>query len=169
MALVLLISAVLMIRTFEAMLDVDPGFAGPKSLQIMRLSIPENLVRDPVAVTRMQNSILDKLAAIPGVSSAGFAASVPTSGAEPNWDEIFIEGKNYDAEEPPLRLFNYVSPGYFHAAGTKIVAGRDFEWADVYGSEACGDGVGGTCPRVVGFADRGRRQALPAMAQHAVA
>ena len=138
MALVLLISAVLMIRTFEAMLNVDPGFAGPKSLQIMRLSIPENLVRDPVAVTRMQNSILDKLAAIPGVSSAGCAASVPTSGAEPNWDEIFIEGKNYDAEEPPLRLFNYVSPGYFHTAGTKIVAGRDFEWADVYGFRPVG-------------------------------
>ena len=138
MALVLLISAVLMIRTFEAMLNVDPGFSGPKSLQIMRLSIPDNLVRDPVAVVRMQNSILDKLAAIPGVSSAGFTASVPTSGAEPNWDEIFIEGKNYDAEEPPLRLFNYVSPGYFHAAGTKIVAGRDFEWADVYGFRPVG-------------------------------
>ena len=88
MALVLLISAVLMIRTFEAMLNVDPGFSGPKSLQIMRLSIPESLVHDPVAVTRMQNSILDKLAAIPGVSSVGiYAASVPTSGAEPNWNE----------------------------------------------------------------------------------
>ena len=137
MALVLLISAVLMIRTFEAMLKVDPGFSSPKSLQIMRLSIPENLVHDPVAVTRMQNSILDKLAALPGVSSVGFTASVPTSGAEPNWNEIYPEGKNYDIE-PPLRLFNYVSPGYFHTAGTKIVAGRDFEWADVYGLRPVG-------------------------------
>ena len=95
MALVLLISAVLMIRTFEAMLRVDPGFSGPKSLQIMRLSIPDSLVHDPVAVTRMQNSVLEKLAAIPGVSSVGFTASVPTSGAEPNWNEISIEGKKY--------------------------------------------------------------------------
>jgi predicted permease len=137
MALVLLISAVLMIRTFEAMLKVDPGFSGPKSLQLMRLSIPDNLVHDPVAVVRMQNSVLDKLAAIPGVSSVGFTASVPTSGAEPNWNEISIEGKNYDAM-PPLRLFNYVSPGYFHTAGTRIVAGRDFEWADVYGLRPVG-------------------------------
>ncbi len=137
MALVLLISAVLMIRTFEAMLKVDPGFSSPKSLQLMRLSIPENLVKDPVAVVRMQNSILDKMAAIPGVSSAGFAASVPTSGAEPSWNEISVEGKNYDIE-PPLRLFNFVSPGYFHTAGTKIVAGRDFEWADVYGERPVG-------------------------------
>jgi len=138
MALVLLICAVLMIRTFQAMLNVDPGFSGPKSLQIMRLSIPETLVHDPVAVVRMQNSVLDKLAAIPGVSSVGFTASVPTSGAEPNWNGIYIEGNNDHAEDPSLRLFNYVSPGYFRTAGTKIVTGRDFEWADVYGFRPVG-------------------------------
>ncbi len=132
MALVLLISAVLMIRTFDAMRKVDPGFSDPVSLQVMRISIPEQLVRDPQTVLRVQNNIQDKLAAIPGVSSAGFAASVPMSGAEPNWDEIFIEGKNYAGEEAPLRLFNYVSPGYFHTAGTKTVAGRDFAWTDIY-------------------------------------
>jgi predicted permease len=132
MALVLLISAVLMIRTFLAMRDVDPGFSDPASLQVMRLSIPETVVRDPQTVTRMQNSILDKLATIPGVSSTGFAASVPMSEAEPAWNQIYIEGKSYEGENAPMRLYNYVSPGYFHAAGTRIVAGRDFTWAEVY-------------------------------------
>jgi predicted permease len=132
MALVLLISAVLMIRTFRAMRNVDPGFSDPTSLQVMRISIPETLVRDPQTVTRIQNSIQDKLAGIPGVSSAGFAVSVPMSGAEPNWDGIYLEGKNYEGEEPPLRLFNYVSPGYFHTAGTRFVAGQDFAWSDIY-------------------------------------
>jgi predicted permease len=132
MALVLLVSAVLMIRTFNAMRNVDPGFSDPKSLQVVRISIPETLVRDPQTVVRTQNSIQDKLAAIPGVSSAGFAVSVPMSGAEPNWDGISLEGKNYEGEEPPLRLFNYVSPGYFHTAGTRFVAGHDFAWSDVY-------------------------------------
>jgi len=132
MALVLLISAVLMIRTFNAMHNVDPGFSDPASMQVMRISIPETLVRDPQTVMRIQNSIQDKLAAIPGVSSAGFAVSVPMSGAEPAWDDIFIEGKNYEGEEPPLRLYNYVSPGYFHTAGTRLIAGRDFTWAEIY-------------------------------------
>ena len=131
MALVLLISAVLMIRTFNAMRTVDPGFSDPASLQVVSISIPETLARDPRTVTRIQNNIQDKLAAIPGVSSAGFAVSVPMSGAEPGWDGISIEGKSYRAE-PPLRLFNYVSPGYFHTAGTRIVAGRDFTWTDIY-------------------------------------
>ncbi|HLJ89012.1 MAG TPA: ABC transporter permease [Candidatus Angelobacter sp.] len=133
MAMVLLISAVLMIRTFRAMRNVDPGFSDPMSMQVMRISIPETLVRDPQAVTRIQNSIQDSLAAIPGVSSAGFAASVPMSGAEPNWDGIYVEGVNYDGKDAPLRLFNYVSPGYFHTAGTRFVAGHDFAWPDIYG------------------------------------
>jgi predicted permease len=139
MALVLLISAVLMIRTFRAMHNVDPGFSDPASLQVMRISIPETLVRDPQTVVRTQNSIQEKLAAIPGVSSAGFAVSVPMSGAEPAWDDVFIEGKNYQGEEePPLRLYNYVSPGYFHTAGTRMVAGRDFAWTDIYGLRPVG-------------------------------
>jgi predicted permease len=132
MALVLLTSAVLMIRTFLAMRDVDPGFSDPASLQVMRLSIPETLVRDSTTTVRMQNNILDKLAALPGVSSASFAASVPMSGTEPSWDQILIEGKNYEGQSPPMRLYNYVSPGYFHTAGTRMVAGRDFTWAEIY-------------------------------------
>ncbi len=138
MALVLLISAVLMIRTFRAMHNVDPGFSESASLQVTQISIPETLVRDPQAVLRTQNNILDKLAAIPGVSSTGFAVSVPMSGGEPAWDEIMVEGKSYAGEEPPLRLYNFVSPGYFHTAGTRIVAGRDFTWTDIYGQRPAG-------------------------------
>src|ERR1700722_14717740 len=138
MALVLLISAVLMIRTFHAMRNVDPGFSDPASLQVMRISIPETLVRDPQAVVRIQNDIQDKLAAIPGVSSAAFAVSVPMSGAEPAWDKIYIEGKDYADTEPPLRLYNYASPGYFHTAGTRIVAGRDLTWTEIYGLRPVG-------------------------------
>ncbi|WP_236657317.1 FtsX-like permease family protein [Acidisarcina polymorpha] len=133
MALVLLIGAVLMIRTFLVMRSVDPGFSDPASLQVMRLSIPETLVRDATTVVHTQNAILDKLAAIPGVSSTGFAASIPMSGAEPNWDDIFAEGITYKDGVAPLRLYNYISPGYFHTAGTRFVAGRDFSWAEVYG------------------------------------
>ena len=36
-------------------------------------------------------------------------------------------------EIPPLRFFKYVSPGFFHAAGTRLVAGRELTWTEVYG------------------------------------
>lgn len=54
-------------------------------------------------------------------------------GIDPNWDEIRVEGKEYKNDIPPLRLFNSVSPGYFKAAGTRLVAGRDMTWTDIYG------------------------------------
>ncbi len=132
MALVLLISAVLMVRSFQAMHNVRPGFYDPASLQVMSISIPGTVVSDPQTVTRLQNSIQDKLAAIPGVTSAGFTTNVPASGIEGAWDEIAIEGKDYQGAEPPIRVYDYVAPNYFHTAGTRIVAGRDFTWTDLY-------------------------------------
>jgi predicted permease len=133
MSLVLLVSATLMIRTFARMRSVDPGFTDSAHLQMLRISIPESLVQDPTMVTRTENAILDKLAALPGVQGAGFASAAPMEGIEPNWDQMTVEGKSYDHENPPLRLFNSVSPGWFHAMGTRIVAGRDYTWDDLYG------------------------------------
>ncbi|HZD51006.1 MAG TPA: FtsX-like permease family protein, partial [Silvibacterium sp.] len=133
MALVLLVSAVLMIRTFAALRHVEPGFSDSAHIQTVRIAIPESLIPDPLIITRTQNNILDRIAAIPGVTSVGFAAAVPMDNNDPNWDQMWVEGKNYPGENPPLRLFNYVSPGYFHAMGTRLVAGRDFTWDDIYG------------------------------------
>jgi predicted permease len=132
MALVLLVSAVLMIRTFAALRNVEPGFTDPAHVQTMRIWIPDLLVSDALTVTHTQNNIYDKLAAIPGVSSVGFAGAAPMEGIDPNWDQIRVEGTSYKNENPPLRLFNFVSPGYFRSMGTRMVAGRDLTWTEVY-------------------------------------
>lgn len=132
MALVLLVSALLMIRTFAALRNVDPGFSDPAHLEVMHINVPDLLVSDPVVVTRLQNEIVDKIDAIPGVTSTGFAAAAPMEGFDPNWDEIRVEGKDYHGGPPPLRLFNYVSPGFFGAMGTRLIAGREYTWDDLY-------------------------------------
>lgn len=133
MAMVLLISAVLMIRTMAALRRVDPGFADADHVQTLRIAIPQQLIADSQTATRVENVLADKLAAIPGVRSVGFARSVPMDGADPDWNNIYIEGKNDQSESAPMRLFNYVSPGYFQSAGTRLVAGRDYTWTDLYG------------------------------------
>jgi predicted permease len=138
MALVLLVSALLMIRTFAALRNVEPGFTDANHLQTMRISIPGSLVASPQMVTRIQNNIADRLAAIPGVGSVAFAAAVPMEGVDPDWDEVRVEGKDYGSGEPPLRLFNFVSPGYFKTVGTRLVAGRDLTWTDIYGLRPVG-------------------------------
>jgi predicted permease len=137
LALVLLVSSGLMIRTFQALRTVEPGFKHAEQLQTMRISIPESLIPDPVRVTRIQNDILDKLAGIPGVTSVGFESAMPMEGMPPNWDNILLEGQNYSGNEiPPLRLYKNVSPGLFQTAGTRLIAGRDLTWTEVYGHRA---------------------------------
>src|SRR5215469_3364490 len=66
MAMALLVSAALMIRTLAALRRVDPGFADADHVQTLRIAIPRQLVSDEQAAMRMENNIVDKLAAIPG-------------------------------------------------------------------------------------------------------
>jgi len=134
MALVLLVSAGLMIRTFQTIRTVDPGFTDAGHLQLMRIGIPDSLIHETQSVMRTQNNIRDKLAAIPGVKSAAFASEMPMEGFDSDWDTVFIEGKTYHKGEiPPLHFYKHVSPGFLAAAGTRIISGRDFTWDDVYG------------------------------------
>ena len=131
MALVLLVCAMLMIRTFQQLRLVDPGFTDPPTLQTLRIAIPETSIADQRMVTRVENNIADKLAAVPGVTSVGFAALAPMEDRGHGWSYIFAEGKTY-AGDPSIRFYNYVSPGYFQALGTRLVAGRDFTWKEIY-------------------------------------
>jgi predicted permease len=134
LALVLLVSSGLMIRTFQALRHVHPGFTGPAQLQTVRISIPETLVREPERIIRLQNDIVDKLAAIPGVASAAFTTAIPMDEMTiPNWDGIRAEDKVYpDNEIPPMRYFKSISPGLFRTTGTRLVAGRDLTWTELH-------------------------------------
>jgi len=138
-ALVLLVSAGLMIRTFESLRSVEPGFTDPEHLLIMRLFFSASAVADPERVTRMQNDVQDKLSSIPGVTSAAFGSAMPMEGFGPNLG-VMNSGaiRTDDRTDPesntsPVRLFKYASPGFFHTAGTRVVAGREITWTEVYG------------------------------------
>ncbi len=134
MALVLLVSAGLMIRTFQALRTVDPGFADAPHLQLARISIPQAMVAEPERVLRIQDEILQKLAAIPGVKSAALVSEMPMEGFDSDWDCIFAQDKIYpDNVMAPLRLYKYISPGLLQTAGTRLIAGREFTWSEIYG------------------------------------
>jgi predicted permease len=132
LALVLLICSGLMIRTFRALTNVNPGFAGPATLQTFRISIPTALVKENEQVVRAQEEILHKLAAIPGVGSVGVISNLPMTFG--GWhDPIFIENHTYaEGELPPLRTFRFVSPEYLNTLATPLVAGREITWNDTY-------------------------------------
>lgn len=132
MALMLLISAGLMIRTFREMSNVNPGFARPGEVQTVALSITEASVRDPEAALQRQKEILDRLAAVPGVRSVAYTNAVPMGGGF-TADLLVIEGRAFDERNPPKgRQFRFISPGLFGTLGIPMVAGRDLDWTDLY-------------------------------------
>jgi predicted permease len=132
LALVLLVASGLMIRTFQTLRNVDPGFTRPDQVQMVRVSIPPTLIADPVRVARTYNEILEKISALPGVTAAAFTNSAPLEGFNSN-DPVVAEDKVYEPGKiPPLRRFKFISPGYFRATGTPFITGRDISWSDVF-------------------------------------
>lgn len=132
LALVLLIGAGLMIRTFQSLRQVQPGFTRPNEVQTFRITIPGQQLSDPEQVVRMQQAILDRIAAIPSVAGSSFAQSAPMDGRTDH-DPIIVEGSpDTDRQMTHIRTFNFVAPGFFHAVGNSLIAGRDLTWTEVY-------------------------------------
>lgn len=144
LAAVLLVCSGLMVRTVQALRNVKPGFTQLEQVQTMRIWVPPAMIADPEQVTRAQHEVLDRIRAVPGVSEAGFASMIPLEGRFGD-AFVFVEGQTYAvgstqtnarggtaAGMPPSRRMKSISPGYFAALGTRIVAGRDVTWNDIY-------------------------------------
>lgn len=129
LALVLLIGSGLMFRTFQALRRVDPGF-DPKDALTMRITIPPTAIKDPYAVMRLQQGILEKVRSLPGVTSVGITTVIPTEGAAGS-RQVYARDKLYRSV-PPLRRLKFISPGLLASLGNRLIAGREFSWTDTY-------------------------------------
>ncbi len=133
LAFVLLVGAGLLVRSLIALNAVQPGFTHPEQIQTVRLFIPDAQVPDSGRVAQMQAQILHNLAAIPGVTGVAFATALPLELEYHNGDPVSAEGKTPVGRIPPNRTIKQISPGLFAALGTRLIAGRDFTWADLLG------------------------------------
>jgi predicted permease len=131
MALVLLVASGLMVRTLLAIQRVEPGFTRPVQIQMVRISLPQVLAQQSEQVIRLQKDILDRLAAIPGVTAVGFGDAMPLDGTR-NGVPVTVEGVTSLDRTPPNRAYRHASPGLFAAQGSHLLAGRDFTWDDVF-------------------------------------
>jgi predicted permease len=132
LALVLLICSGLMIRTFSALTKVDPGFTKPGELQTFRISVQETDVPNQEKVARLDEQILHNLASIPGVSSVGLCSTIPMDGNN-SMDPVYAQDRTYgEGQLAPLRRFKFITPGFIGTMGTRLVAGRDLTWDDLY-------------------------------------
>jgi len=134
LALILLVTSGLMIRTFRNLRHVDPGFANPHEIQTVRIGIPDEQVKEPERVLRMEQAMLEKIAAINGVQSVSITTAVPMGGEESS-DPLYAEDKSYrEGTIPPLRRYKWIAPGYFATMGQRMLAGRDLTLTELYNS-----------------------------------
>ena len=139
LALVLLVGCGLMIRTVVTLRQVDPGFRDASSVQTFQLTLPSGSGEPeagpaPGPVVREQHAIADRLAAVPGVRSAAFTSAsdgLPLDG-DGRSGAVFVEGADAGGTAPPPTEVQFASPGFFETMRTPLVAGREFDWRDVY-------------------------------------
>jgi putative ABC transport system permease protein len=132
LALVLLIVSGLMIRTFIALRQVEPGFTTPDDVQTFRIAIPAALITDPQQTALVYQQITERLQQVPGVVSAGLSSSVTMDGNVAS-TPIFVEDfPDVGRQLPPVRRHKRVAPGYFETMGNQVLAGRAISWADIH-------------------------------------
>jgi putative ABC transport system permease protein len=130
LALTLLIVSGLMIRTFVAMRQVDPGFTRPEEVQTFVIAIPEGLIGDAQLAARTFESVAERLSQVPGVASVGLSSSITMEG-ENYINPLEVEGRA-GSERRPLRRFKSFAPGYFETMGIPVVAGRSITWSEIH-------------------------------------
>jgi len=132
LAVVLLVASGLMIRTFQAMRDVDPGFVKPEQVVTMRVSIPDALIKDNEQAIRTHEAIARRLEQVPGVTAVGVTSAIAMDGYNSN-DPIFVEDfPSPEGRIPVLRRYKFVDGSYVTAMGNRLIAGRLLNWNDAY-------------------------------------
>ncbi len=131
LAVVLLVSAGLMIKSFYRLTQVDDGFQSENTVRI-HLSMPleifddrDNMIPRMVAYMR---KLFDGLQSVPGVVSVAASKTVPLQGGAEPYKFALPGGANQDALQDVGAYI--VSPGFFQALGIPLLQGRDFTWGD---------------------------------------
>lgn len=133
LALMLLVGAGLLMRSFIALRRVDAGF-DPRGVMTMTFSITGTREAEPGVRTAFYRELLARVRAFPNVSAAGMINHVPIAGD--NWGTPFaVEGRPRPLPgESPSATYRVVLPGYFAAMRIPLRRGRDFSDADNVGT-----------------------------------
>jgi predicted permease len=129
LALVLVVSAGLLTRTFFRLLGADGGFNAERVLTF-QLPLPASKYAEQDHIVTLFGNVLRRLRAIPGVQSAGIGETVPLSGEGESTVIRMPDHPAISQKETPFATFTVISAGYFSAIGTPLLRGRDFQETD---------------------------------------
>jgi putative ABC transport system permease protein len=124
----LLIIAGLLTASMVRLLDSDKGFSAENVLAI-DVSLPPQSYAKLEQKEEFYDTVLARVQAVPGVSSAGWISRLPLEGQE-QVDSINVPGRSTMVLQAPIANYRYVSPGYFQSIGISLRAGRWIEQQD---------------------------------------
>ncbi len=128
LALVLLVGAGLMARTFVNLQHVNAGFQSAHVLTF-HIDVPHERYKDDAKFIRFYQDLTARLQALPGVQLVGATSDIPWTGYDEN-ASFGIEGRPDNSGASPEARFHFVSPDYFRAIGTPVISGRFFAVTD---------------------------------------
>ena len=124
LALMLLVGAGLLVRSFVTLATVDPGF-DPTNVLTVELNLPRPQYSDLTAANALFDQVLERTAGRPGVEAVGLVSSLPlTPGESLIGFRIQGQAAPTSREEMTAARPQLVSPGYLDAMGLRLVAGR---------------------------------------------
>ena len=130
LALVALASSGLLLRTFQQLNAVRPGFEA-EHLATFWVSLPGARYPSDTTAARFYAQLLDRVRSLPGVTAAGITQRLPLVSNGRSQDPFYPEGDDsYASKIPPLQLFTTTDGGYFKAMGIPLLAGRTFDRLD---------------------------------------
>jgi putative ABC transport system permease protein len=125
LSLVLLTGAGLMLRSFDRLMKVNPGFQ-PERVLTLRVPMPTNLTKRPEQ-SAYYTRLIERVQGMPGVNSAGLIIALPLAEIDAN-GTLFIPGRGWT--EPQLVKMRVASAGYFRSMGVALKQGRVFDERD---------------------------------------
>jgi predicted permease len=132
LALLLLLASGLMLRSSQALKNVDPGFQQPADVLTLGVFITGNESPNAEDRAHVQEQIARRLGEVPGVTSVGMATAIPMAGGN-NINPLYVEGITTAGEAlPQTRRHNYIGAGYLETLQIPLRAGRSFTWQDIH-------------------------------------
>ncbi len=129
LALVLLVGSGLMVRSFQELRSVDPGFQAEGLLTFSLRPLPTKY-EGPEGVAQFYDRLIEQLESVPGVSRVGGITTLPLTGGGPYLTRMVEEFPPAEGEFPPAFHIRRATPGYFAAMGVPVVEGRAFNQDD---------------------------------------
>jgi predicted permease len=127
LALVVLSGSGLLLRTFQRLNAVRPGFESDR-VATLWMSLPRARYANDSAVVRFWTTLTERVAALPGVQSVGLSSRLPLLGWGMNQNPFYAEDDPTALQKvPPLQIYTVADAGYFRAMGIPLIAGRAFE------------------------------------------